>query len=91
MVCVALGHRMNQLGRDPESKALAEKFYEYWGLSARYLSKHLEVKKNQPGNYAIAGILMLLPTDVSQYPLKHCKLFTMLTMCPVTAPTRHLA
>ncbi|SPO01937.1 related to C6 finger domain protein [Cephalotrichum gorgonifer] len=67
MVCMTLSHRLNQTRGDLHSRDLAEKFYLYWGLTVRSLNDHLDVLKNgQPDDMVMAGVLMLLLTDVQQ-------------------------
>jgi hypothetical protein len=61
---------MNRMRSEPESKALAERFYLYWGLAIRSLNEHLDVEESRTGDMIIAGILTLLFTEVSQYSVK---------------------
>lgn len=70
MVCMILSHRINRTRSDLQSKALAEKFYLYWGLAVRSLSEHLDVEDRRTGDMVIAGILTLLLADVSRYSMK---------------------
>ncbi|KAL7935794.1 fungal-specific transcription factor domain-containing protein [Trichoderma chlorosporum] len=66
MLCMILGHRINQTrGRIP-SKALVEKFYLYWGLAVRSLNEHLNMANKRAGDTVIAGILTLLLADIQQ-------------------------
>jgi hypothetical protein len=65
MICIALSHRINRTRGDPQSKALAGKFYLYWGLAARSLREHLETDAGHTDDIVIAGILTLLLADVS--------------------------
>lgn len=65
MVCMILSHRLNRTMADGRpNKALAERFYHYWGLAVRSLNEHLDVEDARTGDLAIAGILTLLLADV---------------------------
>ncbi|KAL2683306.1 hypothetical protein Neosp_007776 [[Neocosmospora] mangrovei] len=66
MLCMTLSHRINRTRNDPQSKALAEKFYSYWGLAVRSLNEQLDVQNRQTSDLVMAGIVTLLLADVQQ-------------------------
>ncbi|KAI8717164.1 Zn(2)-C6 fungal-type domain-containing protein [Fusarium sp. LHS14.1] len=66
MLCMTLSHRINRTRNDPQSKALAEKFYSYWGLAVRSLNEQLNVQNRQTSDLVMAGIMTLLLADVQQ-------------------------
>lgn len=47
------------------SRVLARSFYEFRGKAIRGLNEMIGVEKQRAGDAVIAGILMLLLTDVS--------------------------
>lgn len=65
MVCMTLSHRLNTTRGGPQTKALAERFYMYWGLAVRSLNEHLSLEDRRTGDKVFAGILTLLLVDVS--------------------------
>ncbi|KAL7627706.1 hypothetical protein AAE478_001900 [Parahypoxylon ruwenzoriense] len=83
MVCMTLAHRINRTRGNTQSKALAEKFYLYWGLALRSLSEHLAVEGGRISDMAIAGILTLLFADVSQYSVRSWEECAMLIHVPL--------
>ncbi|KAI1469851.1 fungal-specific transcription factor domain-containing protein [Daldinia caldariorum] len=64
MICMILGHQINRMRGNPESRRLTEKFYSYWGLSIRSLRDHLDKEDRRHGDTVIGGILTLLLVDV---------------------------
>ncbi|KAK4238425.1 fungal-specific transcription factor domain-containing protein [Achaetomium macrosporum] len=64
MLCMILSHRINRLRDGPQSKALTEKFYRYWGLAVCSLNEHLGREDARAGDMIIAGVMTLLITDV---------------------------
>ncbi|TDZ18423.1 hypothetical protein Cob_v008619 [Colletotrichum orbiculare MAFF 240422] len=65
MVCVTLSHRLNKTRGDGQAqRALAERFYRYWGLAVGSLGQHLEMEDERTGDVVIAGILTLLLADI---------------------------
>lgn len=65
MYCIVLSHRLNRTRESLPGKALNEKFYLHRGLAIRSLSNHLNARYDGIDEVIMAGILMLLLTDVS--------------------------
>lgn len=70
MLCMTLSHRINRTRNDPQSKPLAEKFYQYWGLAVKSLNEQLDVRNMQTSDLVMAGIMTLLLADVGTGSLK---------------------
>ncbi|KUJ09632.1 uncharacterized protein LY89DRAFT_701176 [Mollisia scopiformis] len=64
MICMTLSHRINRTRSESSSKALAQKFYLYWGLSVRSLNRRLDVKDGQLDDLVLVSVMTLLLTDV---------------------------
>jgi hypothetical protein len=64
-VCLTISHRINQSGHHPDSKALDNAFHRYRGLMIRSLNEGINTPSMQNGDIVLAGILTLLPADVT--------------------------
>lgn len=64
MYCIVLSHRLNRTRESLPGKALNEKFYLHRGLAIRSLSNHLNARYDGIDEVIMAGILMLLLTDI---------------------------
>ncbi|KAL7904286.1 fungal-specific transcription factor domain-containing protein [Trichoderma velutinum] len=66
MLCMILGHRINQMRSVVPPREMVEKFYLYWGLAVQSVNEYLNMEDKRLGDTIIAGILTLLLADIQR-------------------------
>jgi hypothetical protein len=87
-ICIALSHRYNQSGHDPQLNHLCETYYQYRGRAIRSLSEDIDVEHKRLSNELMAGVMIFLLTDVG---VRTRGIIRQLAQIGIPGPTRRLA